>query len=228
MPLHFRLGRDGRDLAGECVARVGIHRYLYLLTELHLGQQRFGNAELHAQRIELHDVDADATFGWTPSHEEPAYQPGTVSNVESFDAERPLIVDGKPLLPVAGKPLIEHHLEALAKAGFREVVINQGHLGDLLPERLGVRGPLAGEIERLEKALERSRLLKENFRLQMECQDRDAFQELVGNSQVMKRLYETIQMVAKSDLTVLITGESGTGKEKHSVWCHLHSVPKVD
>lgn len=68
-------------------------------------------------------------------------------------------------------------------------------------------------IVRLEKALERSRLLKENFRLQMECQDRDIFQNLVGNSMVMNRLYETIQTVAKTDLTVLITGESGTGKE---------------
>jgi len=68
-------------------------------------------------------------------------------------------------------------------------------------------------IVRLEKALERSRLLKENFRLQMQCQDRDIFQNLVGNSMVMNRLYETIQTVAKTDLTVLITGESGTGKE---------------
>ena len=68
-------------------------------------------------------------------------------------------------------------------------------------------------VVRLEKALERSSLIQENYRLQMACQNRDTFQELVGNSQVMKRLYETIQMVAKSDLTVLITGESGTGKE---------------
>lgn len=43
----------------------------------------------------------------------------------------------KPLVPIAGKPLIEHHLEALAAGGFREVVINQGHLGDLLPRALG-------------------------------------------------------------------------------------------
>jgi MurNAc alpha-1-phosphate uridylyltransferase len=43
----------------------------------------------------------------------------------------------KPLVDIAGKPLIEFHLEALAGAGFREVVINQGHLGDLLPEALG-------------------------------------------------------------------------------------------
>lgn len=43
----------------------------------------------------------------------------------------------KPLVPVAGKPLIEYHLEGLALGGFREIVINQGHLGDLLKERVG-------------------------------------------------------------------------------------------
>ena len=43
----------------------------------------------------------------------------------------------KPLVEIAGKPLIEYHLESLAAAGFREVVINQGHLGDLLPAALG-------------------------------------------------------------------------------------------
>jgi MurNAc alpha-1-phosphate uridylyltransferase len=36
----------------------------------------------------------------------------------------------KPLLPVAGKPLIVWHLERLARAGFRDVVINHAHLGD--------------------------------------------------------------------------------------------------
>lgn len=68
-------------------------------------------------------------------------------------------------------------------------------------------------IVRLEKALERSSLIKENVRLQLECHDRDAFQKIVGNSTIMNRLYQTIQMVAKTDLTVLITGESGSGKE---------------
>lgn len=43
----------------------------------------------------------------------------------------------KPLVPVAGKPLIEYHIESLAAAGFRELVINQGHLGEKLPEALG-------------------------------------------------------------------------------------------
>lgn len=43
----------------------------------------------------------------------------------------------KPLLQAGGKPLIEYHIEALARAGFQDIVINQGHLGHLLPEHLG-------------------------------------------------------------------------------------------
>jgi DNA-binding NtrC family response regulator len=65
----------------------------------------------------------------------------------------------------------------------------------------------------LDKALERSRLLRENLRLQRHVQNQEAFQNLVGKSQKMQRVYETVQMVAKTDFTVLITGESGTGKD---------------
>jgi MurNAc alpha-1-phosphate uridylyltransferase len=43
----------------------------------------------------------------------------------------------KPLLKIGGKPIIEYHLEALSQAGFREIVINQGHLGEQLPAALG-------------------------------------------------------------------------------------------
>ena len=43
----------------------------------------------------------------------------------------------KPLVPIGGKPLIVHHLEKLAAAGFKEVVINLGHLGSKIPEALG-------------------------------------------------------------------------------------------
>ena len=68
-------------------------------------------------------------------------------------------------------------------------------------------------VVRLEKALERSSLLKENIRLQQECRQQEVFQDIVGKSAAMNRVYETIQMVAKTDHTVLITGESGTGKE---------------
>jgi DNA-binding NtrC family response regulator len=68
-------------------------------------------------------------------------------------------------------------------------------------------------VLRLEKAIERSNLIKENRRLQQACRADNGFHGLVGKSAAMQRVYETIQTVAKTDLTVLITGESGTGKD---------------
>jgi MurNAc alpha-1-phosphate uridylyltransferase len=43
----------------------------------------------------------------------------------------------KPLLPVAGKPLINWHLERLAAAGITEVVINLSWLGEQIASALG-------------------------------------------------------------------------------------------
>ena len=43
----------------------------------------------------------------------------------------------KPLLEVGGKPLIVWHLERLAAAGFREIVVNHAHLGAKIESALG-------------------------------------------------------------------------------------------
>ncbi len=43
----------------------------------------------------------------------------------------------KPLLEIGGETLVERHLDALARAGCRDVVINVSHLGDLIESRLG-------------------------------------------------------------------------------------------
>jgi MurNAc alpha-1-phosphate uridylyltransferase len=43
----------------------------------------------------------------------------------------------KPLLEAGGKPLIVHHIEHLASAGFREIVINHAHLGERIEAALG-------------------------------------------------------------------------------------------
>ena len=43
----------------------------------------------------------------------------------------------KPLLPVLGKPLIQHHLEKVAAAGIKEVVINHAYLGEQIEQFVG-------------------------------------------------------------------------------------------
>ena len=53
----------------------------------------------------------------------------------------------KPLLAVHGKPLIVHHLEALARAGVRDVVINLAWLGAKIRDALHGIDSYAGLIK---------------------------------------------------------------------------------
>ncbi|MFO1204564.1 MAG: nucleotidyltransferase family protein [Burkholderiales bacterium] len=43
----------------------------------------------------------------------------------------------KPLLAVGGKSLIARHVENLAAAGIRDIVVNHAHLGSMIEEHLG-------------------------------------------------------------------------------------------
>jgi N-acetyl-alpha-D-muramate 1-phosphate uridylyltransferase len=52
----------------------------------------------------------------------------------------------KPLLPVAGRPLIEHTINQLVSAGFTEIVINHAHLGQQIEDKLGNGTQLGAKI----------------------------------------------------------------------------------
>jgi DNA-binding NtrC family response regulator len=65
----------------------------------------------------------------------------------------------------------------------------------------------------LQHAIEQSSFHRENARLRRQLREYGVFGKLVGASQVMRQVYTTIEQVASSTVSVLITGESGTGKE---------------
>ena len=66
----------------------------------------------------------------------------------------------------------------------------------------------------IKNALERKRLLNENIRLQsLVANFQNRFEGIIAKSRGMKAVFETIQKVAPTSSTVMITGESGTGKE---------------
>jgi DNA-binding NtrC family response regulator len=65
----------------------------------------------------------------------------------------------------------------------------------------------------LQQAVERHALEIEMRRLGAQISSRYSFGELIGGSEAMRRVYDAIVRVAKSDTTVIIRGESGTGKE---------------
>ncbi len=63
------------------------------------------------------------------------------------------------------------------------------------------------------RALERTRLVREHRLLLEQVQRQYGFENLIGSGPAMQRVFETLQKVAETDLTVLVRGESGTGKE---------------
>ncbi|MBU0630899.1 MAG: sigma-54 dependent transcriptional regulator [Candidatus Margulisbacteria bacterium] len=65
----------------------------------------------------------------------------------------------------------------------------------------------------VEKALEKHALIKENLYLKEMLKESTSYCNLIGQSQVMKRVFGTIEKVAPTESTILIHGESGTGKE---------------
>lgn len=68
-------------------------------------------------------------------------------------------------------------------------------------------------IRLLKKAMERSNLIKENIALHEKISEKEPFQKFIGKSARIKEVLHTIDMLGKSDVTVLITGETGTGKD---------------
>jgi two-component system, NtrC family, response regulator AtoC len=63
------------------------------------------------------------------------------------------------------------------------------------------------------RALEKNRLQKELKNLQEQKWQTASFENIIGNSEVMRDIYKQIEQIAESDVTILIYGESGTGKE---------------
>lgn len=82
----------------------------------------------------------------------------------------------------------------------------------------------ADELEILvERSLEFKKLRDENRSLRNELEDKYAYTNLVGNSPLMKKMFELIKNVANSPSTVLVTGETGTGKELVARAIHYNS-----
>ncbi|MBI4243017.1 MAG: sigma-54-dependent Fis family transcriptional regulator [Planctomycetes bacterium] len=65
----------------------------------------------------------------------------------------------------------------------------------------------------VKRAMNRKLLMKENLFLTRQIEKSYRLDELVGQSAVMQKIYDIIQLTAPTDADVLVTGESGTGKE---------------
>jgi DNA-binding NtrC family response regulator len=83
-------------------------------------------------------------------------------------------------------------------------------------------------VLRLRRLTEFKRLVLENQTLRQEINREYDFENIIGQSAVMKKVFKTIERVSRSDGTVLITGKSGTGKELVARAIHHNSARKAN
>ncbi|MCI4397352.1 MAG: sigma-54-dependent Fis family transcriptional regulator [Acidobacteria bacterium] len=79
---------------------------------------------------------------------------------------------------------------------------------------------------RVKSLVDKRKLSIENDELKARLDERFGFENIVGNSQAMRSLFQQTRMVAATRATVLIRGESGTGKELIANAIHHHSDRK--
>jgi len=76
----------------------------------------------------------------------------------------------------------------------------------------------------IDRQIAKGRLERENVELKRAMKQRYAFPNIVGKSDRMLRVLDTVAQVAPSRATVLITGETGTGKELIAKAIHTNST----
>ena len=75
----------------------------------------------------------------------------------------------------------------------------------------------------VQRVMETALLRRDHRRLLQQVQSDFGFDQIIGRSPAMHRIFETIDKIADTDVTVLIRGESGTGKELVANALHYRS-----
>jgi two-component system response regulator HydG len=76
---------------------------------------------------------------------------------------------------------------------------------------------------KIRKALEKQKLVRSNVELKAQLDKRYGFEGIIGSSESMHTVFDTLRQVAPTNATVLILGESGTGKELVARAIHANS-----
>ncbi len=136
-------------------------------------------------------------------------------SVDNFPSKRTQVLLDKGIrsgcwLPLAGR---ERFLGTFGICSFRESAFQPRDLKLLSDIANQVAVALDNALAFEEIAELKNKLAEEKIYLENEIQAEHNFEEIIGESSVLKQVLQQVETVAKTDSTVMILGETGTGKE---------------
>jgi formate hydrogenlyase transcriptional activator len=139
----------------------------------------------------------------------------TREDLERFDSDITRLLIAEGVRVECCVPLItrERVLGTLNVASFRDSAFPQEDQDLLTQVAAQVAIAVENALAFQEIAVLKNKLTEEKLYLEDEIRTEHNFEDIVGESAVLKNLLSQLQTVAPTDSTVMITGETGTGKE---------------
>jgi two-component system NtrC family response regulator len=184
------------------------------------------------------NIDLRENMKWALKGEFEVFEAGSAQEcIETFSKIRPDVVCldmGLDNVPEKGLELLNEMLLKDRSAKIIVITANSRQALGADAVRLGAFDffPKPVDITNLKVVIERALRIHGFEKEKNEhCEDvsvkSDAKFQVIGNSPSMKSIYELIQKLANTDVSVLITGESGTGKELCARAIHYNSTRSV-
>jgi formate hydrogenlyase transcriptional activator len=212
---------DLRELfqaVSELLRRLIRHEYASLvLVDPAKGQLRLEALDFPGSNSQIHEVQMASLEDSPAADAMRTRQPLLLNriDVERFPSEivRRLLAEG--LQSAVCIPLLrgDRALGTLNVASMREAAFTPDDVALLtqIGNELAIAVENALAFRQIEEL--KDKLAEEKLYLEDEIRTEYDFEEIVGDSQSLKRVLRDVETVAPTDSTVLIQGESGTGKE---------------
>ena len=184
-------------------ASIGFNKHQKIISEFRIGEGATGLAAKAKEAVVIENVHNDILFLNKSGNRD--------SNTISYIAV-PMIVNDK----VIG--VVSANLTKLTSMDFDETERILSIISSLFAQTINTRTILEQEKEKLVE-------LKQYYKMEWDSKVHN-FGDIIGDSKKMKDVYNIIERIAQSNVTVLVRGETGTGKELIAAAIHKRSQRK--
>ncbi len=187
----------------DVLASINLSKFQKNSAQYKLGEGATGQAMQSMQPVVIENVHNDILF---------LNKTGNINSQTISYVAVPMSVENKPI------GVLGVNLTKTSKISFDETVRILSIVSTLFAQAINSHNVVEEEKERLKE-------LKLYYKMEWDSKVHN-FGDFVGNSKKMKDVYNVIERIAPSDVTILVRGETGTGKELVASAIHKRSKRK--